>query len=45
MEVLLVVLALVLLGFAASRWGADSVESVNHGEWARRKDWRGFARR
>jgi hypothetical protein len=45
MELLLVVLALVLLDLAASRWGTDSVEGVNNGEWLRRKDWRGFARR
>jgi hypothetical protein len=45
MELLLVVLGLVLLDLAASRWGANSVESVDHTEWAHRKDWRGFARR
>lgn len=45
MELLLVVLGLVLLDYAASRWGANSVESVDNNEWLRRKDWRGFARR
>lgn len=45
MEVLFVLLVLVLLDLAASRWGADSVEGVNNVEWLRRKDWRGFARR
>jgi len=45
MEVLFVVLVLVLLDLAASRWGVDSVEGVESTEWARRKYWRGFARR
>lgn len=45
MELLLVVLVLVLLGFAASHWGANSVEDFNHSEWTRRKEWRGLARR
>jgi hypothetical protein len=45
MELLLVVLGLVLLDYAASRWGANSVEDFNHTEWTHRKDWRGFARR
>jgi hypothetical protein len=45
MELLLWVVGLVLLDLAVSRWGADSVEGVDHAEWTRRKDWRGLARR
>lgn len=45
MEFVLIVLGLVLLDFAAMRWGANSVESVDNGEWSRRKYWRGLARR
>ena len=42
MEVLVVLLGLVLLDWAAMRWGASSVENVDSPEWARRGAWRGF---
>ena len=43
MELLLIVAALLLLDFAALRWGADSREAINDPEWDRRKAWRGFS--
>jgi hypothetical protein len=43
MELVLIVAALVLLGFASARWGVDSREDINHAEWDRRKAWRGFS--
>ena len=40
MEMLLVlVIALILLGIAARRWGFDSTEDFNSPEWDRRKEW------
>jgi hypothetical protein len=45
MELVFILLGLVLLDLAAMRWGADSVEGVDNGEWSRRKYWRGLARR
>jgi hypothetical protein len=43
MELLLIVAVLVLLSFAATRWGTDSREGVNDPEWDRRKAWRGYS--
>lgn len=43
MELVLIVAALLLLGFAATRWGADSREDVYDPEWDRRKAWRGYS--
>ncbi|HET7081603.1 MAG TPA: hypothetical protein VFM49_29595 [Chloroflexia bacterium] len=43
MELLLIVAALLLLGFASLRWGVDSREGVDDAEWARRKAWRGYS--
>jgi hypothetical protein len=43
MELVLIVAALLLLGFAATRWGVDSREDVYDPEWDRRKAWRGYS--
>jgi hypothetical protein len=43
MELLLIVTALLLLGFAATHWGVDSREDIYDPEWDRRKAWRGFS--
>jgi len=42
MEPVIVLLVLVLLALAASRWGVDSTDGVDSPEWARRRAWRGF---
>jgi hypothetical protein len=31
---------LLLLGYAAVRWGADSIDGVDSPEWNRRRSWR-----
>jgi hypothetical protein len=41
-EALVVVLALLLLGLAAGRWGVSSLDGPESPEWARRRSWRGF---
>jgi hypothetical protein len=38
----LLILALVVLGIAAYRWGANSSDGVNSSEWERRQQWVGF---
>jgi hypothetical protein len=44
MEVVMLLIALVVLGLAAARWGVDSTEGVRSPEWERQRQWRGFAR-
>jgi hypothetical protein len=40
MEILLVILlAFIVLDFAATHWGINSTEDVNSPEWERRKNW------
>ncbi len=40
MEMLLVILlALIVLGLAAKRWGVNSTEDFNSPEWSKRNDW------
>ena len=40
MAILLVLLlALIVLGLAATRWGVNSTEDFNSPEWSRREDW------
>jgi len=34
--------ALIVLGIAARRWGANSSDGINSLEWKRRQDWLGF---
>jgi hypothetical protein len=38
----LLFIALLALGIAASRWGANSVDGPDSREWQRRQDWPGF---
>ena len=38
----MLMLALVVLSIAASRWGATSSDGVNSSEWERRQQWFGF---
>ena len=35
-------LALLVLGIAACRWGANSSDGIESPEWKRRQDWLGF---
>jgi hypothetical protein len=35
-------IALMVLGRAAYRWGANSSDGINSPEWKRRQDWLGF---
>ena len=35
-------IALIVLGIAACRWGADSSDGINSPEWKRRQQWAGF---
>ena len=35
-------IALIVLGIAARRWGANSSDGINSPEWKRRQDWSGF---
>jgi hypothetical protein len=35
-------IASMVLGIAASRWGANSSDGINSLEWKRRQDWPGF---
>jgi hypothetical protein len=39
MELLLLLIGLVALSLAASRWGVDSTDGPGSAEWARRRDW------
>ena len=34
--------ALLALGLAANRWGADSTDGVDSAEWDLRRFWRGY---
>jgi hypothetical protein len=42
MEILIVLIVLVALDIAASRWGFNSIEGVDSPEWERRQLWYGF---
>jgi hypothetical protein len=42
MELIVLILVLILFGFAALRWGADSRDGLNSCEWERRQRWYGF---
>src|SRR4051812_4662774 len=42
MTLVLLVIGLLGLAFAAQRWGVDSTEGLDHPEWRRRRTWRGF---
>lgn len=42
MEFLMLLIALVLLDLAATRWGVFSIEGPNSAEWERRQRWYGF---
>lgn len=42
MELLIVLIVLVALDVAATRWGFNSADSVDSPEWARRQLWNGF---
>jgi hypothetical protein len=35
-------IALLVPGIAACRWGAPSSDGINSPEWQRRRDWPGF---
>jgi len=35
-------IALMVLGIAAGRWGTTSSDGINSQEWKRRQDWPGF---
>ncbi len=35
-------IALIVLGIAAYRWGADSSDGISSPEWKRRQEWPGF---
>jgi hypothetical protein len=35
-------IALMVLGIAASRWGANSSDGIDSPEWKRRQEWPGF---
>lgn len=35
-------IALLTLGIAACRWGANSLDRIDSPEWQRRQDWSGF---
>ncbi len=35
-------IALMVLGIAACRWGATSADGINSLEWKRRQEWPGF---
>ena len=37
--VLIILLAFIVLGLAAGRWGFNSTDDFNSPEWNRRKDW------
>ena len=39
---LIVILLLVVLAIASTRWGVDSSDGINSPEWVRRQNWRGF---
>jgi len=36
------ILALIVLGITACRWGANSADGINSPEWQQRQDWPGF---
>jgi hypothetical protein len=42
MELLIVLIVLVALDIAASRWGFNSLDSLDSSEWERRQLWYGF---
>jgi hypothetical protein len=41
--VILLVVAMAVFGFAAARWGTNSIERFDSPEWEKRHNWRGFA--
>lgn len=42
MEMTLFLLMLIVLGIAANRWGAISLDGPDSPEWERRQRWYGF---
>jgi hypothetical protein len=42
MEMILFLLMLIVLGIAANRWGANSLDGPDSPEWERRQRWYGF---
>lgn len=42
MEILILLILLVALALAASRWGFNSNDSIDSLEWERRRRWNGF---
>jgi hypothetical protein len=38
----ILLIALLVLGMVAGRWGAPSSDGINSPEWQRRQDWPGF---
>jgi hypothetical protein len=42
MAFIIVLLMVILLDIAATRWGADSTDGINSLEWLRRQQWYGF---
>lgn len=42
MEMIFFILLLIVLGIAANRWGANSLDDLDSPEWERRQRWYGF---
>ena len=42
MLLIFLLIALVVLDVAASRWGVDTSDGFDSAEWERRRNWRGF---
>jgi hypothetical protein len=41
----LLILMLIALGYAANRWGVNSIDGPDSPEWERRQRWYGFHER
>jgi hypothetical protein len=42
MEFIVILVMLIVLDLAATRWGAISLDGLNSPEWERRQRWYGF---
>jgi hypothetical protein len=42
MALIIVLLTVIVLDIAATRWGTDSTDGMNSLEWLRRQQWYGF---
>jgi hypothetical protein len=41
-DIILILIALIVLALAASRWGITTTDGIDSPEWERRRYWYGF---